>query len=50
MKDSHLKTPRTMREAWGDDTRLTTGSQREPIWAYMAACGLVVAMVWMLCR
>ena len=26
MKFSHLKTPRTMREAWGEDTRLATES------------------------
>jgi len=24
MKHSHIKTPRTMREAWGEDTRLAT--------------------------
>lgn len=49
MKDSHLKTPRTMRDAFGDDTRLTTGSQPDSAWAYVAACALAVAMVWLLC-
>lgn len=48
MKDSHFKTPRTMAEAFGNDTRLATG-QRESLWAYIAACGIAVAIVAMLC-
>lgn len=49
MKYSHQKTPRTMREAWGEDTRLSVEEFRDPAWAYLVAAGLVVAMVWMAC-
>lgn len=50
MKYSHQKTPRTMREAWGEDTRLSVEEFRDPAWAKYAAAALVVFAVWMLCR
>lgn len=49
MKRSHYQTPRTMRDAFGEDTRLSVKEFRDSTWAYIAAAGLVVAMVWMAC-
>lgn len=49
MKHTHFKTPRTLNDAFGPYSEWST-KKREPIWAYLAACALVVAMVWMLCR
>lgn len=39
MKFSHLKTPRTMREAWGEDTRLATESA-DTVLHWIAALGI----------
>lgn len=41
MKFSHLKTPRTMRDAWGEDNRLTTESI-DTVYHWIAALGIGV--------
>jgi hypothetical protein len=47
MKYSHIKTPRTMRDAFGEDTRLSVAQHKDPAWAWFAAAGLVVIAVLM---
>lgn len=39
MKHSHYKTPRTMRDAWGEDTRLATESV-DTVLHWIAALGI----------
>lgn len=49
MKYSHLKTPRTMREAWGEDTRLATESV-DTVLHWIAALGIgafIGILIWM---
>ena len=41
MKHSHIRTPRTMREAWGEDTRLATQNV-DTIGHWLAALGIGV--------
>lgn len=49
MKYSHLRTPRTRSEAFGEDTRLSVPQHKDGALAWLAAAGLVVAIVMIMC-
>ena len=47
MKPSHFRTPRQRSECW-EDTRLSVQQHKDGALAWLAAAGLVVAMVLIL--
>lgn len=48
-RTNDYRTPRSLNEAFGPYAEWNA-KKRDSVWTYLAACGLVVAMVWMLCR
>jgi len=45
MKISHLKTPRTMREAWGEDTRLGANGNSALSWVWALGIGILLGLM-----
>lgn len=45
MKFSHLKTPRTMREAWGEDTRLNDKENTIGDWIVALCIGALIGLM-----
>jgi hypothetical protein len=45
MKDSHFKTPRTLREAFGEDTRLGDKFRSGLEWAGILLIGVLIGLM-----
>lgn len=45
LKGSHYKTPRTMREAWGEDTRLNDKENTVGDWIVALCIGALIGLM-----
>ena len=45
LKPSHFKTPRQMREAWGEDTRLATDGNSALSWVWALGIGVLIGLM-----